>query len=276
MPSQISEERCFTDAVAFYRPRFKRRPKAIDADNYFSHAQAKYNRRRRHLYVNDPAARIVESAIGDVGLPAQRLGGVTLGPSESAKIAGRLQAFVSSQILPDLRDAFGRVAQEFSRAHSSRRIVTVINADPTVPATEVRKTEQEEESHRVLIEATGGSFSPQFLTKLLADPNVKQAVRRLHRIRPDIGTQIQEAHELAVVLMQGGWEDIGLSDGEAGSLWYSFVKLLITHHGDQAKAILKHGDPVYAQRVARRIRRELGVPKAKRNKARGGRRGDKT
>ena len=197
-----------------------------------------------------------------------------IGGLESAMVARNLKAFVKAEADPEVREAVQHVADEFSLAHGSYGIVTIINADSCVPIAEVRKTEREEEAHRVVTEAAGGNFSPRFITRIASDIAFTPTLRRMHHLRPDITTEIQAVNELSAVLMLGGWEDIGVSDDGAGSLWYSFAKLLIEYHGDQAKAILKHGHPLHAQKVARRIRRELGIP-PNRKQTRGDR-GDKT
>lgn len=247
----------------FFRPTFRKTARSTNRADYFRQADAKFGPRGsssgspHHLYVNAPAARIIEAAIGAQFGTQPSLGGVTIGTSEATAIEESLRNLAAREDRHDVKASILIVAEELSRALATDSVVTIINADASISAEELRAIEREEELHRAILDSAG-EFSERFVCRFLSIPETKSVLERFRQARPDAMTPLQIVNELPVLLITGEWGRLGLTPGKAEQLWYLFVKLFIEEHGEGARAILEYGHPQHARKVAERIRRGMG------------------
>ncbi len=248
----------------FFRPKLKSSAGARNEADYFRQADAKYapchsgKTAPHHLYVNEPAARIIRVAIRSRFGEHPGIAGLILGPNEAAAIEQKLRVMVASEDRRDVQARIKIVAQEFSLARAKDSIVTVVNADPSISAKDIRAAEREEEAHRAILLSAGGPFSERFIGRFLSQRETLSVLPRFRQLRPYVVTPLEIANELPVLLINGERQSVGLGSAEAERLWYLFAKLLIEEHGEQALAILKYGHSEHREKVAKRIRREMG------------------
>ena len=184
-----------------YRPRLEKAGGSTP-EQFFASADARFGADRGvepgHLYVNHAGAKIIEAAIQRIGGRPQAFHGVTLNPIYAERVHEQLLAMADAELDAGVRAAVKRVAELFGTAIQRNATVSVVNADPAIPAREIRDTEQEEGLHAAVTRATGNGIDLPFARAFLSTPAGRVAAEALRRWRPEITHPVEIAGEVPV------------------------------------------------------------------------------
>ncbi len=157
---------------------------------------------------------------------------------------------------PEIRERIANIREAVEQSLRDHPTLLFIQAGDEMSDEEVHAAEMEESFHRDQFDASGPGRHIDAQRFFSGNANALKARSGLAMLRPNVGNPQQQALEIAAMIHNGEWGDLGLSEGEAEAVFYRYARQFYEEHWEKARVIAETAHPAHREAILGRLKQD--------------------